>query len=419
MNVFEISKQVLMKLVVDDVPFASVLRHTFKSINAEPLVRSNVTALVGCELRHHYIFDNLINRFVGEGIEFEKTVYLRFYLSNHLFLRRFKDAELLELAKKDLPAEDVDKLINFVDSTNEIIPAELDKSSPEFLSLRYNTPTWIIRMWQKQFGKGLVFKVLKVNYRQSVASIRVNEKEVNIDEFLSKHPDFSKAPVDNMIVYQGRGEAKNLEEFKDRRVFFMKMATKVILDKLELDPIKRVAIYTEVPNNIYLDLATRFGKDYPVDLVINHANTLHETRKVAKEMGLSHLYIYDSNYQGLITCISKKVNVFLCLPKSSILDLLRSTPDYFLRIKQEQLDEIIVEQLNSLEECSKFVEDDGELVYMIPTLSRKESNSLIANFLVKHPEFSLIEEHQFFPFESFDSCMYYARLKKMGEKKDD
>lgn len=419
MNVFEISKQVLMKLVVDDVPFASVLRHTFKSINAEPLVRSNVTALVGCELRHHYIFDNLINRFVGEGIEFEKTVYLRFYLSNHLFLRRFKDAELLELAKKDLPAEDVDKLINFVDSTNEIIPAELDKSSPEFLSLRYNTPTWIIRMWQKQFGKGLVFKVLKVNYRQSVASIRVNEKEVNIDEFLSKHPDFSKAPVDNMIVYQGRGEAKSLEEFKDRRVFFMKMATKVILDKLELDPIKRVAIYTEVPNNIYLDLATRFGKDYPVDLVINHANTLHETRKVAKEMGLSHLYIYDSNYQGLITCISKKVNVFLCLPKSSILDLLRSTPDYFLRIKQEQLDEIIVEQLNSLEECSKFVEDDGELVYMIPTLSRKESNSLIANFLVKHPEFSLIEEHQFFPFESFDSCMYYARLKKMGEKKDD
>ena len=135
-------------------------------------------------------------------------------------------------------------------------------------------------------------------------------------------------------------------------------------------------------------------------------------------MGLTHLYIYESNYQGLITCISKKANVFICLPKSSIFDLLRSTPDYFLRIKQEQLDQLIVDQLNCLEECSKFVEDDGELVYMIPTLSRKESNSLIANFLVKHQEFSLIEEHQFFPFESFDSCMYYARLKKMGENND-
>ena len=101
-----------------------------------------------------------------------------------------------------------------------------------------------------------------------------------------------------------------------------------------------------------------------------------------------------------------------------MLDLLRSTPDYFLRIKQEQLDGIITEEFNCLEECSKFVEDDGELVYMIPTLSRKESNSLIADFLISHPDFSLIEEHQFFPFESFDSCMYYARLKKMGETND-
>ena len=418
MNEFELSKQILLNLVINEVPFATALRQMFKKIDADPATRSNVTALVGCELRHHLIFENLINRFLGEGLEFEKTVYLRFYLSNHLFLRRFNDKDILALAKADLPQKEVDDLINFVDSTNEIIPEELDKSSPEFLSLRYNTPAWVIRMWQKQFGKGLVFKVLKVNYRQSVASIRVNENEVNIDEFLSKHPDFSKAPVDNMIVYQGRGSAKTLEEFKDNRVFFMKMATKVILDKLELDPIKKVAIYTEVPNNIFLDIITRFGKEAPLDLVINHTPTLYETRKTAKEMGLTHLYIYESNYQGLITCISKKANVFICLPKSSIFDLLRSTPDYFLRIKQEQLDQLIVDQLNCLEECSKFVEDDGELVYMIPTLSRKESNSLIANFLVKHQEFSLIEEHQFFPFESFDSCMYYARLKKMGENND-
>ena len=199
----------------------------------------------------------------------------------------------------------------------------------------------------------------------------------------------------------------------------MKMATKHVLDRLGLDPIKRVAIYTETPNNIYMEIAAQLGKDYPLDLVINHAPTLFEARKVAKEMGLSHTYIYDANYQNLVTCISKKANIFICLPKSSILDLLRSTPDYFLRIKQDQLDQIIIEELNCLEECSKYVEVDGELVYMIPTLSRKESNSLIANFLVKHPEYSLIEEHQFFPFESYDSCMYYARLKKNGEKQDD
>ena len=416
MEQFELASAILEKLVIGEVPFALVLRQTFKNKEIDPVVKSNTIALVGCELRHHYIFDNLISRFIDGEQEFKKTVNLRFYLSNHLFLRRFKDAELLELAKKDLPADQVEKLINFVDSTNEIIPEDLDKSSPEFLSLRYNTPAWVIRMWQKQYGKGVVFKVLKVNYRPSIASIRVNEKEVDVDEFLSKHPDFSKSPIENMIVYQGRGNAKNLEEFKTNKVFFMKMATKHVLDRLELDPIKRIAIYSETPNNMYMEIFTRLGKDYPLDLVINHPSSLFETRRVSKEMSFSHFYIYDANVDQLNTCISKKVNTFICLPKSTTLDLLRSTPDYFLRVKQDQLDTIILDETKCLEECAKFVEDDGELVYMIPTLSRKESNSLIANFLVNHPDFSLIEEHQFLPFESFDSCLYYARLKKNGEK---
>lgn len=416
MNEFELSKSILVRLVVGQAPFANAIRQAFKKVDIEPASKSNITALIGCELRHHYIFDNLIARFIGEDIDFASTIYLRFYLSNHLFLRRFKDAELLEMAKKELPEEGVNNLVSFVDSTNEIIPSELDKSSPEFLSLRYNTPTWVIRMWQKQYGKGVVFKVLKANYRPSISSVRIKEKEIDFKEFLSKHPDFSASPIDNIAVYQGRGNAKNLDEYKENKIFFIKMATKYIIDRLGLDPIRKVAIYSETPNNIYMEILTQLGKDYPLDYVVNHAPSLFESRNIAKEVGYSHLQIYDSPYSGLITCLSKKVNTFICLPKSSIFDLLRSTPDYFLRIKQEDLDNIINEEYNCLEECSKFVEDDGELVYMIPTLSRKESSSLVANFLVNHPDFSLVEEHQFFPFESYDSNMYYARLKKNGSK---
>ena len=79
------------------------------------------------------------------------------------------------------------------------------------------------------------------------------------------------------------------------------------------------------------------------------------------------------------------------------------------------LDEIIAEEAGTLENASQLVELDGTLVYMIPTISKKESSTLIGNFLYKHPEFELVEEKQFFPFEAFDSCLYYARLKKVSE----
>lgn len=412
MNIFETSKTVLLKLVNEDVPFTIALKNTFKKNNSDAVEKSNVAALVGCELRHHYIFDNLINRFF-EGVEFEKTIYLRFTLANGLFLKRFPEKELVALAEQDLDKEKIYALYSFVKSTNEIIPNELDKSSPEFLSLRYNTPAWIIRMWQKQYGKGIVFKTLKVNYRQSVPSIRVNDKKIDIDEFLAKHPDFSKAPVDNMIIYQGRGSPKKLPEFDNGSLYFMKMATKVILDSLDLDVLKGIAIYTEVPNNIYMDLLTRFGEEAKADLVINNTNCYYETKRNLEKLGKHRMFIYEAEYTSLLTCLSKKVHTMICMPKSSTFDLFRSTPDYFLRIKQDGLDELIANESACLAECSKYVEDGGELVYMVPTLSRKESNSVIAKFLVENKDFELIEERQFFPFEVYDSCLYSARLKKV------
>lgn len=412
MNIFETSKTVLLKLVNEDVPFTIALKNTFKKNNSDAVEKSNVAALVGCELRHHYIFDNLINRFF-ESVEFEKTIYLRFALANGLFLKRFPEKELVALAEQDLDKEKIYALYSFVKSTNEIIPNELDKSSPEFLSLRYNTPAWIIRMWQKQYGKGVVFKTLKVNYRQSVPSIRVNEKKIDIDEFLAKHPDFSKAPVDNMIIYQGRGSPKKLPEFDNASLYFMKMATKVILDSLDLDVLKGIAIYTEVPNNIYLDLLTRFGEEAKADLVINNTNCYYETKRNLEKLGKHRMFIYEAEYTSLLTCLSKKVHTMICMPKSSTFDLFRSTPDYFLRIKQEGLDDLIANESACLAECSKYVEDGGELVYMVPTLSRKESNNIIAKFLVENKDFELIEERQFFPFEVYDSCLYSARLKKV------
>lgn len=412
MNIFELSKSILLKLVIEDVPFAVALKNAFKKNNIDAVEKSNVAALVGCELRHHYIFDNLINRFF-EGEEFEKTIYLRFALANGLFLKRFPEKDLVALAEQYLDKEQIYALYNFVKSTDEIIPNDLDKSSPEFLSLRYNTPAWIIRMWQKQYGKGVVFKTLKVNYRQSVPSIRVNEKKIDIDEFLAKHPDFSKAPVDNMIIYQGRGSPKKLTEFDNGSLYFMKMATKVILDSLDLDVLKGIAIYTEVPNNIYLDLLTRFNEEAKADLIINNTSCYYETKRNLEKIGKHRMFIYEAEYTSLLTCLSKKVHTMICMPKSSTFDLLRSTPDYFLRIKQEGLDELIANESACLAECSKHVEDGGELVYMVPTLSRKESNNIIAKFLVDNKDFELIEERQFFPFEVYDSCLYSARLKKV------
>ena len=417
MKELEVSKTILEKIILNDVPFALAIRNGFKKGNIDGQARSNITALLGCELRHHIILNNLIERYF-ENPKFEDTVYLRFLVTNKLFLHRYKNEEIYALAIQTLEKEKVDSLMQFVSSTNEIIPSELDKASPEYLSMRFNTPAWVIKMWQKQYGKGVTFKILKCNYHQSTPSVRVNERVTTAQDILNKYPDFAQSPVDNILVYQGRGTPKHLEEFKTNKIFFMKMATKYVIDKLEIEPIKRIAIYSDVPNNIYLDLVARFGKDVAADVVINHTQSFFECKKVIEENRYDNIRLYNASYSSLITCISHRVGTMICLPKNTIFDLLRSTPDYFIRVKQEKLDEIIKEESESLEEASRMVELDGNLVYMIPTVSKKESSTLIGNFLYKHPEFELIEEKQFFPFEAFDSCLYYAIMRRKGESND-
>lgn len=412
MTEFEISKAILLNVVLEQIPFAMVLKSTFKKFDLDFHQKANVTALVGCELRHQYLFDNLLSRFIEEK-DFEKTVYLRFALANQMFLKRFDQKKLLKHAKEDVNEKEVDEIFKFVSSTDEIIPNNLDKASPEFLALRYNTPAWVIRMWQKQYGKGVVFKTLKVNYRPSVPSIRIDTNKVDLNSFLAKNLDYVKAPVDDMVLYQGRGNAKGLEEFKNGSAFLMKMGTKYALDRLDLDPLKGIGVFSEIPNNIVQDLLARFGQDIHLDLVVNHTYLYLELKRFLEAKNLPHSYIYESEVSGLITCLSKKVHTFLCLPKNTIFDLFRSTPDYFLRVEQNKLDEIIAHETMCLDECSKFVEEGGELVYMIPTLSRKESNNVIAKFLVNHPDYRLVEEVQLYPFDVYDSCLYFARLRKV------
>ena len=93
--------------------------------------------------------------------------------------------------------------------------------------------------------------------------------------------------------------------------------------------------------------------------------------------------------------------------------MLRNTPDYFIHFEQSSLDGLIQEQTKALEDCSAFVEDDGYLVYTVPTISEKETHGIVNKFLENHPEFVFVCDKQIFPFTEYDSTMYYAVLRKV------
>ena len=110
MNVLEISKKTLIRIVVDETPFALATRNAFREYKVEPIDKNNINAILGCELRHQLLLDNLIERYFDK-VDFEKSVYLRFLIANQLFLRRFSNDELYAKATQDLDKEKIDALL--------------------------------------------------------------------------------------------------------------------------------------------------------------------------------------------------------------------------------------------------------------------------------------------------------------------
>ena len=59
-----------------------------------------------------------------------------------------------------------------------------------------------------------------------------------------------------------------------------------------------------------------------------------------------------------------------------------------------------------------FLNEGSKLVYIVNTLNKKESRGTISNFLKEHPNYEIIEEKQYFPFDEYDTALYYCILLK-------
>ena len=149
-----------------------------------------------------------------------------------------------------------------------------------------------------------------------------------------------------------------------------------------------------------------------VEFVAGSYSAFINTKNALAKANINGVNVYEAGVSSIITCISKPVHTFLVMPESSRLNLLQVLPDYFLRFDIEKLDDLITNQNKALLEASSQVEDGGYLLYLVDTISRKETMGLINDFLKNNENFSLVRDKQYFPYKKYGGSYYFAVLKK-------
>ena len=100
-------------------------------------------------------------------------------------------------------------------------------------------------------------------------------------------------------------------------------------------------------------------------------------------------------------------------------------PDILLNRKEENIKELISIQKQILETSSKYVREGGVLVYSTCSILPSENEEILADFVSRHPEFSIVPVNTygvevkkddcgvtFFPFVSNTEGFYVGRLIK-------
>jgi 16S rRNA C967 or C1407 C5-methylase (RsmB/RsmF family) len=414
-----LARDILNRIINENTPFSLALKQAFKKNEVSREDKANISAMVGCVLRHYLVLSNVISK-QYPALDSVGVIALMIAFSNALFIKKLDQEDCNKEAQQYLKDEDV-KVQDFIEpylAEKKLVPENIEVGSFEFLSYRYNTPVDIIKMWSKQFGHIAVSKALKANSKPAPVVLRIDNKKIEDEDFFNKYPEFERIEgVNGMALYKGEGKFKNHEVSEKALATPYALAFKEMLDEGDVDLLRGLAIYTEYPNDLLIDLLSRKESINGVEFIAGNLATASNARNFLNKNQVRGVNVYEAQASAIITCLSKPVHTFVVMPDSSRFNLLQLLPDYFLRFDFNKLDELIANQKLALKEAAEQVEEDGYLLYLVDTLSKKESINIINEFLANNENFTLVRDKLYFPYKKYGGSYYFAALKKA--KKND
>ena len=405
----------LNKIIFDGSSFNLAVRSSLKDEkrNNDPSFVNTITSICGGLLRHYYSLDNAVKKAFPE-LDDKEQLLLSIALADKLFSKKITREDALKPLIKIHP--DKDKDFNaFLDSFNDpfsLIPEDVKPDSDEYIHFRYNIPLFIVKMWRRNAKGALsrkLFKTFKKNDRQV---LRIDTNNISIEEFLTKYPEYTQVDDSPIVEIATKENAKRLAPVVNGDAINMHPSYTYALGNLDIDFIRGVAVYGGSSNDVIDELYASFGRELKVDYLCGNQKHFFEVSNKIKRHRIKGVSLYECGHDALRTCISKPMHTFIVCPENTSFERLKEESDYFLKVNKEDLDNFIKVQQETLLNAFDLLEEDGYLLYVVPTLCRNETYGLIRRFVDEHQNVKLEKETQLFPFDKYNSMLYFAVLKK-------
>ena len=265
----------------------------------------------------------------------------------------------------------------------------------ERISKTTSMPVWIIEKLLKEKNIDEVENICKNSNIRPKITVRINKLKTNKEEIkkiLAKEKiEFKECELDDFLILE---KVKNIENFDLIKNGYLTIQDKgagliaLVLNPKENEHVLDACSSPGGKTTYMAEMMNNRGEIVAWDI---HEHRVNLVEKNAKRLEINIINTeckdatkYEEKYKEIFDKILLDVP---CLG----LGVLKRKPDIKWQRKEEDINEITKIQKEILNSCSKYLKENGELVYSTCSILKDENEEIIKEFLEKNKNFEAIE----------------------------
>ncbi|MDD6920696.1 MAG: 16S rRNA (cytosine(967)-C(5))-methyltransferase RsmB [Eubacteriales bacterium] len=318
------------------------------------------------------------------------------------------------------------------DENGVALPDRFDDLT-QYLSVKYSINKWIVDLWIDQYGEDFAEELIVASNERPPLTIRTNLKKIDRDSLCDKlnAGGYLAAKVEGTKTAINVKGSDLIETDLYKEGYFsiqdeasqklVDLLTKyIVVDDKSLD--SKVIDNKTLDNITFIDLCSApGGKSFGIyerfDFIKRMISCDFYSKKIelmkneASRLGHKSIEFVVSD----ATCFNKEFEriadcVIVDVPCSG-LGVARRRPEIKYK-KYEEIKDLPKKQLEILKNSSKYVKDNGIILYSTCTLNNVENCGVLDAFLEQNLEFVKLEEVELFPNIDRTDGFYICIIKK-------
>jgi len=287
-------------------------------------------------------------------------------------------------------------LRNIIRNKNNIIDDMKKLPFTEYLCIKYSYPEWLVLKWIEQFGKEQIEEILIANNSEAPLTLRVNTMKTSRDELmnilLNKGMIVHKSEyLDKGIIIENPSEIDKSDEYKNG-LFSIQSESSMLAGQV-LDPRENSFIIDlcAAPGGKSLNAAEMMnntGKIISRDIYNNKISLINKEKS---RLGIKNITVETYDAKKLDENLIGNADYCIVDVPCTGLGIIRRKPEIKYNKLESDLETMPKIQYKILDNASKYLKENGELIYSTCTVNKEENINIINSFLKHNKNFTTVD----------------------------